>query len=144
MHGTMRTMTGDTLKLGESQALRVVASSPEALEVESTWTSGGKKPQSHYHPNQDERFEVIAGELTVEVGGEPARVLKAGEVLEVPRGTPHRMWNDGPEIARASWRVTPRLGTEEMFRFIDQGLSPLRITVLLWRFRREYRPALRH
>lgn len=136
-------MTGDVIKLGEGQTLRIIASSPEALELESTWTSGGKKPQRHYHPGQDERFEVLAGQLTVELGSDPPRVLQPGDTLEVPLGTSHRMWNDGPEPARASWRVTPRLRTEEMFRFVGKGMSPVRIATLLATFRHEYRLALR-
>lgn len=136
-------MNGDTVKLGPDQTLRIVASSPEALELESTWASSQKKPPRHYHPRQDERFKVLAGRLTVELESEPPRVLQAGDTLDVPRGTVHRMWNTGPDTARASWRVTPRLRTEEMFRFMDQGMSPLRIATLLWRFRHEYRLGLR-
>ncbi|MGH3730602.1 MAG: cupin domain-containing protein [Micromonosporaceae bacterium] len=135
-------MTGDVVKLGSGQSLRIVSSSAEVLELESTWTAIGSKPPRHYHPRQDERFEVIDGQLTVEVNGE-RRVLRAGDALDVPRGAVHRMWNAGPDTARASWRVRPRLRTEEMFRFMDQGMSPLRIVLLLWRFRNEYRPGLR-
>jgi quercetin dioxygenase-like cupin family protein len=134
-------MPDDTIKLSPSQTLRVVSSTAEALEVESTWVASDKKPPKHYHPRQDERFEVFDGQLTVEVGKEEPRVLGPGEVLEVPRGTPHRMWNAGPDTAKASWRVTPALRTEEMFRFIGDGLSPARIPVLLVKFRNEYRPA---
>lgn len=137
-------MSGEPIKLGADQTLRVVASTPERLELESTWGPGpGKPPPRHYHPQQDERFEVQEGELTVEVGREPARVLKPGEVLEVPRGTSHRMWNAASSPARATWRVTPAMRTEEMFRFIAEGMSPLRIASMLWTFRDEYRPALR-
>lgn len=105
-------MTGDSIKLGEGQTLRIVASSADALELESTWTSGQRKPQRHYHPRQEERFEVLAGQLTVELGSDPPR-------------------------------VTPGLRTEEMFRFIDKGMSPLRVATLLWEFRHEFRLALR-
>lgn len=133
------------IKLSATQTLQVVESTPEVLRVESTWTAGGegKPPPRHYHPNQEEHFEVLEGELTVELAGEPPRVLRVGETLEVPRGTVHRMWNAGPVTARAAWRVTPRLGTEEMFRFVAEGMSPLRTATLLWKFRNEFRPALR-
>lgn len=136
-------MTGDCIKLGEDQTLRIVASSAEALELRSTWASSERKPPRHYHPNQDERFEVLEGRLTVELGSDPARVLRTGDVLEVPRGTAHRMWNAGPEAARATWTVTPGLRTAEMFGFMDKGMSPLRVANLLWTFRHEYRLALR-
>lgn len=129
-------MPDDTIKLSPSQTLRVVSST-----AESTWLASDKRPPKHYHPRQDERFEVLDGQLTVEVGKEEPRVLGPGDVLDVPRGTPHRMWNAGPDTAKASWRVTPALRTEEMFRFIGDGLSPARIPVLLVKFRNEYRPA---
>lgn len=49
------------------------------------------------------------------------------------------MWNAGSEPARATWRVSPALRTEEMFRYIGRGMSPLRGLWMLWAFRREYR-----
>lgn len=136
-------MTGEAIKLGESQSLRIVASTPDALELESTWAPGGKPPPRHYHPHQDERFEVLSGELTVEVGSDPPRVLNPGDILEVPRGVAHLMWNAGAEPTQARWRITPALRTEEMFRFMSNGLSPQRIPAVLWTFRNEYRLALR-
>ncbi len=136
-------MNSRTISLGEGQTLRIVNSSPDALELESIWTGDGQKPTRHYHPRQDERFEIVTGQLTVEIGAEPARVLRAGDTVDVPRGTVHRMWNSGPDTASALWRVAPRLHTDEMFKHIDQGLSPLRIATLLWRYRNEYRLRLR-
>lgn len=136
-------MNGEAIKLGESQSLRIVTSTPGALELEATWAPGGKPPPRHYHPQQDERFEVLAGELTIEVGGDPPRVLRPGDILEVPKGVAHRMWNHGAEPTKARWRITPALRTEEMFRFMGNGLPPQKIPVLLWTFRHEYRLALR-
>jgi quercetin dioxygenase-like cupin family protein len=126
------------LRLSPSQTLRVVASTPKVLEVESTWTTG-KPPPRHWHPAQDERFEVIEGELTVELGTERPQVVAAGGVIEVPARTAHRMWNAEEAPVTASWRVTPAMGTEELFRFIDGGLNAIRIAWMLWTFRGEYR-----
>ncbi len=134
----------DTLALSPAQPLRVITSTPESLAVESTWTVGaGKPPRAHYHPHQHERFEVLTGALTVQLDDAPPRILHPGDTLDVPARTVHRMWNAGPEPTRASWRITPRMRTEEMFRFIDDGLSPRRIPLLLWTFRREFRLAVR-
>lgn len=136
-------MRGDIITLTESQSLEIIESTTESLTVVSTWAAGpGKPPPRHFHPQQDERFEVLEGELTVAVGrGEP-RALGAGDVIDIPRGTPHLMWNATSRPARATWRVTPGLRTEEMFRYIGDGLSPARVATMLWRFRDEYRPAL--
>jgi hypothetical protein len=78
-------------------------------------------------------------EVTVELGRDPARTLVAGDTLDVPRGTPHRMWNAGPGTARALWHVMPAMRTKEMFEYMDQGRSPARAVGMLWRFRNEYR-----
>lgn len=139
-------MSNDHLKLGEAQILRVVSSTPEALELESTWTSTTKKPPRHFHPHQDEHFEILEGELMVELDRQPVRVLRTDDTLDVPRGVVHRMWSESPGPTRATWRVTPRLRTEDLFRFIDGGTSPIRMARLLWEFRNEFRlglPSLR-
>jgi quercetin dioxygenase-like cupin family protein len=133
-------MTVDNIKLGETQTLRVVRSSTEALELESTWQpGGGTPPHTHWHPHQHEHFEVLVGELTVRLGGEASRVLAAGEAIEVPPRTAHSMWNAGTAPCSATWRVTPARRTEEMFRTIDAGLGPLDKVRLLWTFRHEFR-----
>lgn len=127
------------IRLGSGQCLRVVARTPEALELESTWAAGGSPPPTHWHPRQHEHFAVLEGELTVRLGGGPPRVLRPGDTVDVPARTAHRMWNAGSVPVRATWRVSPALRTEEMFRYIDRGMSPLRGLRLLWEFRHEYR-----
>jgi mannose-6-phosphate isomerase-like protein (cupin superfamily) len=132
-------VTGDTINLSAAQTLRVMARTPETLELESTWATGGSPPRIHWHPRQHEHFEVLEGELTVEVGGEPPQVLRPRDRLEVPPRTAHRMWNAGTERVRVTWRISPALRTEEMFRYIDRGMSPLRSVRMLWTYRREFR-----
>src|SRR3954468_17825412 len=107
-------MSDDTIRLGPNQTLHVRSSTPEAIEVLAEWTPGSTEPPGHLHPNQDEHFEVLEGELTAIVDGE-RRVLAPGDVLDIPRGVAHRMWNAGDAKVRATWRITPRLKTEEMF-----------------------------
>lgn len=119
-------MPADTINLGEVQTLRVVTSSPEAVELESTWATGGKPPPTHWHPRQHEHFIVLEGELTAQLGDEPAQVFRAGDIFDVPPRTAHLMWNAGSEPARASWRITPALRTEEMFRSVEHGSSHTR------------------
>lgn len=134
-------MTDDTgvMRLSGVQSVRVVARTPESLDLESTWATGGSPPPTHWHPRQHEHFEVLEGELTVRLGGGPARVLRSGDALDVPARTAHRMWNAGSAPVRATWRVSPALRTEEMLRYIDRGMSPVRGLWLLREFRHEYR-----
>lgn len=45
----------------------------------------------HAHPETDEYFHVLAGELTLDLPTEKRRVtLRAGDVFTVPRGVRHR------------------------------------------------------
>jgi len=106
------------LSLTPHESVVVRRSSPSELEVEVVWTSGGSRPPKHFHPSQDEHFEVLSGTLSVSLDGEE-RTLHAGDTLDIPRGTVHRMWNAGDEPARAVWRTTPAGRTEDWFRALD-------------------------
>jgi quercetin dioxygenase-like cupin family protein len=109
---------GETLKLTPSETVTILQDTPEALEVEGRWGPGGSPPPKHFHPRQDERFEVIDGELHARVDGEE-RLLRPGDVLEIPRGAVHQMWNPGDAEARATWHTTPAMRTASWFRAID-------------------------
>src|SRR4051812_167295 len=82
------------LKITPTEAVEVQHSDSGRLTVQVTYAPGGDPPPAHFHPAQDERFEVLAGELQVKIGDDK-RVLGPGDTLEVPRGTVHSMWNRG-------------------------------------------------
>jgi quercetin dioxygenase-like cupin family protein len=106
---------GEELEIGTGTRLRVLSRSEELLELEASYDGGGSPPPAHLHPEQDERFEVLAGAMTARVSGRE-RELSRGAVLEVPRGTPHQMWNAGGETAVMRWSTTPAGRTLEWFR----------------------------
>ena len=62
--------------------------------------AGGSVPLAHVHPRQQERFEIVAGRAKVRVGRRLLRA-EAGESVAVPRGTLHRLWNDGEDELHA-------------------------------------------
>ncbi|MEX2253777.1 MAG: cupin domain-containing protein [Thermoleophilaceae bacterium] len=99
-------MADDTFHLTPHEWVQVRRQTPELLEVEGNWAAGGSPPPKHFHPGQDEAFEVLAGSLETWVDGRQA-TLSEGETLEIPRGAVHRMWNPGDEPARALWRTSP-------------------------------------
>jgi len=107
------------LKLTPSESVEVKRSSAELLEVEATYGPGGKPAPPHFHPAQAERFEVLEGSVQSRVGGRE-RELLAGEVLEIPAGEPHQMWNSAGVPARVRWETKPGLRTEEWFSAIDR------------------------
>ena len=119
------------------------------LAMEAEWDPEETRPPAHFHPRQEERFEVLEGELTVQVKGK-TQVLREGETVEVPRRAAHRMWNASDRPARARWEVRPALRTEEMFAAIDRsrayradpksgGMTVLGAAPVLHKFRDEFR-----
>ena len=108
-----------TYKLTPTEAVTLRSETPEAIEVEALYGPGGDPPPAHLHPDQDEHFEVLEGALTVKLGGDE-RVLRAGESIDVPRGTPHQMWNANGEPARVAWRTAPALRTGDWYRTLDR------------------------
>ena len=108
----------DVLTLTPTEHVEVVDVSASALTVLVTYRPGGTPPPPHFHPQQDERFEVLAGELHATVEG-TARVLGPGAVLDLPRGTTHAFHNPGEEDVRARWTTTPAGRTLEWVRALD-------------------------
>lgn len=114
-----RDPAAETLRLTPHETVAIRRSEPELLEVEGSWAPEGKPPPAHYHPAQDEVFEVIEGRLSTRIDGERLD-LEPGETVEIPRRTPHQIWNSGPEPARALWQTRPAGRTVHWFRSIDR------------------------
>jgi quercetin dioxygenase-like cupin family protein len=121
----------------------------ESLEVESVYTKPTpSRPPTHYHPHQEERFEVLAGRLNVLVDGQK-RTLEEGEILIVPPGVAHGMWA-AEAGARVNWQTRPALKTEAFFETVwglakdgkvnDKGVPNLLRAALI---AREYEDELR-
>lgn len=56
-------------------------------------------PPKHVHDNFDEYFEIANGELSVWLDGKIVK-LKPGQRLHVPKGTPHKPFNETSETIR--------------------------------------------
>ena len=115
--------SGETLVLHDGEKVTIKTSAADSdgalLEMEAEWTPvEAHRPPVHFHPLQDERFEIAEGELNVKLEGE-THVLRAGDVLDVPRGAKHSMWNSGGTVTRASWQVWPALRTEDFFAAVQ-------------------------
>jgi quercetin dioxygenase-like cupin family protein len=107
-----------SLKLTPHETVTVRVATPEVLEVEADYAPGGVSPPKHFHPAQAERFQGVEGELRVRIDGEE-RTLGPGDVLEIPAGAVHQMWNPGPDEAKVIWQTRPAGRTEEWFRAVD-------------------------
>ena len=123
----------EQLQIGPGTKLRVLAHSDEVLELEATYAGGGAPPPEHLHPSQDEQFEVLRGAMQTRVGGQ-SRMFVAGELLDVPRGTIHQMWNAGEDEAVVNWRTMPAGRTLSWFRELEallRGENPTDAATLL-------------
>lgn len=82
-------------------------------QVEAVMQAGKKLPAlPHYHPSQEEKFEVISGELTTVVDGNK-RNLKAGETLIIRAGQVHNFWNAGAAPVSGRVEHRPDLGFQD-------------------------------
>ena len=68
---------------------------------------------AHVHPNQTEEFRVLAGTVGFKLGRERLE-KRAGDVVVVDPGMPHKFWNAGDEPARFIAVVRPALQFEQL------------------------------
>jgi mannose-6-phosphate isomerase-like protein (cupin superfamily) len=96
--------------------LRTAASSDgEVHEQRVEYRPGSPFPPAHLHPAQDEHFEVLRGAMRFVVDSRE-QVIRTGETLDVPRGTPHRARNaSATEPAVVRWETRPALRTTAFF-----------------------------
>jgi len=137
--------TGQTLQnpaTGETLVFRTTSADTngELVVVEAFVEPDGAVAAAHVHPSQEERFEVLAGELEFQLGKRKL-VARAGDRVLVPAGTPHRFRNVGGETAHFVCEVSPALGFEQlletMFSLAVDGKvskkgmpNPLRLAVI--------------
>jgi len=119
----------------------------EFLEMEATYKPGGKLNPNiqHYHPNQDEAFEIVSGEMATLIDGQQ-RVYTAGESFDVPRGTVHIMANEGEQPAVVRWQVRPAMNSEDFLATVwseayEKQQNVLQLAVLVRAYNRVFRLA---
>jgi mannose-6-phosphate isomerase-like protein (cupin superfamily) len=135
---------GDRYALTAHETLTVLSSSPELLELDAEWHPTEKGPPKHFHPAQDERFEVREGELHVHLDG-TLHVVRAGEQIDVPRGGVHSIWAGGGTTTRALWQVRPALRTAEFMAAMEKarGARPVVSPIAALPVLREYSDVFR-
>ncbi len=129
-------VTGETLVFRKTSA----DTNGESVVVETYVEPNGAVAATHVHPAQEERFEVLSGELEFRVGKKTI-VARPGDRVSVPAGTAHRFKNIGDETAHFVCDVRPALGFEQlietMFTLAEDGKvnkrgmpNPLRLAVI--------------
>jgi mannose-6-phosphate isomerase-like protein (cupin superfamily) len=138
-------LSGETITFRETAA----DTDGEYLEIDLHLAPGGKVPGLHVHPEQEERFEVLAGRMRFRRG---LRTIEAGpgDVVVVPARKAHKFTNADREIAAARVTVTPALEMERLFetsvalaqegRVTESGMpKPLDLALFMREFKREVR-----
>jgi quercetin dioxygenase-like cupin family protein len=119
----------------------------ERLEFELELAADGQVPGAHVHPEQEERFHVLEGEMTFRLGLRRI-VAGPGETVVVPAGRVHRFANGGDGPARCRVEVVPALDMEQLLETtVELALEgnvtrrgmpkPLHLALFVGRFRRE-------
>jgi quercetin dioxygenase-like cupin family protein len=112
---------GDSL-LGGSIHIRVRSEDTDGRFglVEQVVPAGFPGPGLHVHPDFEETFYVIEGEIAVRVG-DGAHEAGPGTVAVVPPGTPHTFANPSDRPARMLVLVTPG-GFERYFEALIEAV----------------------
>ena len=110
--------SGDVLTNPDGESLTFLQTASETngelLEMEVVYMPKSEKPPEHYHPEQEERFEVLAGAFRANIGGK-THVYEIGDTFTVPPGTAHWMHNVSEEKGRMNWQTRPAMDTETFF-----------------------------
>lgn len=83
----------------------------ELLEMEAAYPPNSPQPAYHYHPCQEERFQVLQGAFRTKIDG-VTHTYMAGETFVVPANTPHWMYNVSHQEGRLLWQVRPARQTQ--------------------------------
>jgi quercetin dioxygenase-like cupin family protein len=97
-------LTGQRLKIHPPEA--------GALIIDVIDPPGSRTPL-HVHPEQDERFTVASGRLTVVLNG-VRHALGPGDALTIPAGVPHSVETAADQTTSMRWETIPPGRTREL------------------------------
>ena len=89
----------------------------ELLEMISTYDAYTKEPASHYHPYQDEFFEVLEGKVSLRIDGR-LLILQQGDTMHIEKNQVHAMWNPTDSRSMINWKVMPAMNTEHLLETV--------------------------
>jgi quercetin dioxygenase-like cupin family protein len=121
----------------------------ELLEMEATYNPNSPRPPLHYHPYQEEQFEVLSGTFRVRIN-QTENVYETGDSFTVPANTPHWMHNVSEEEGRLRWQIRPAMKSQDFFATMwglaaegktnEDGVPNfLQLAVILREYRHEFR-----
>ena len=94
------------------------------LELRGTLPAHSEGPPMHVHHLEDEEGRVTAGTLSVMTGGQRIDA-GPGQTVRLPRGVPHRWWNQGDQPLAFEGQTRPAVDLDRyvqaMFEVINAG-----------------------
>jgi mannose-6-phosphate isomerase-like protein (cupin superfamily) len=89
----------------------------ELLQFDNYHKAGGIGPNPHFHPLQEETFEVVEGTFGITRNGKE-KLMTAGEKAIVPKGTIHYWRNAGKDELHIITEFRPALHFEEIIETV--------------------------
>lgn len=86
--------TDSVIRIGE-MTIRVVVADDLIQSFEASMPKGGLGPGMHLHTGMDEIFYVKSGKVRI-TSGNSVVVASEGDVVRVPKMTPHQWQSEGP------------------------------------------------
>jgi mannose-6-phosphate isomerase-like protein (cupin superfamily) len=96
----------------------------------------------HIHPTQDEYIQVLSGELDLLLDGKRQRA-QAGDLVRMPMGIAHGIFNNSGADATALFWVTPTGKLVDLFRKIHNMAHPGEVTAVSPDYEVEFLPPVR-
>ena len=109
--------TGERLEIS-----RVLDAGEECLRISGTLPPHRQGPPLHVHLHEDEEGPVRCGVLSVQLDDEVLR-LPAGASARLPRGVPHRWWNDGDEELAFDGLARPVVDLDRYLQAVFQVIN---------------------
>jgi len=96
----------------------------------------------HIHPTQDEFVLMLDGALDLVLGGQRLRA-ETGDLVRMPRGVPHGLFNNSGRDVRCFFWVTPTGRLVDLFRKIHNMARPDEVVALAPGYEVEFLPPVR-
>jgi quercetin dioxygenase-like cupin family protein len=80
----------------------------------------------HFHPDQDEFIRILEGDFDLWLEGEDLKA-GAGDLIRMPMGCKHGIFNKSNAPVRALFWVAPSKGLYELFTRIDNVADPAEV-----------------
>jgi quercetin dioxygenase-like cupin family protein len=109
--------------LGQTYTLK--EETPESMAWHAVFPDGTFVPP-HVHPTQDEFVYVLSGRYDLWLDGKDY-VARAGDLVRMPRGIPHGIFNKSGEPATSLFWVTPTRSLKTLFERIHNVPDPAEV-----------------